>query len=29
MVLVGYYTGETFREARRVPVADVMHRDGW
>lgn len=26
---VGYYTGETFKKAKRVPAADVIHRDGW
>lgn len=26
---VGYYTGKTFKRAKRVPADEVMHVDGW
>lgn len=29
MLAVGYYKGDTFKPARRQPVANYIHRNGW
>ena len=29
MLAVGYYTGDTFKPAQRLPVSSYAHRNGW
>jgi hypothetical protein len=29
LIPVAYYTGETFKSAKREPLASMLHWDGW